>query len=292
MTNRTFCKPRHYLLTSTLALQLLLLPAANAAERIEPNLNAAEQALVDWLPPREQDMVDLLEQLTVTNSGSMNKAGVGEIAAFFSAELRQLEYGQVLQTPFYEVDRKDLIRTFHEFTVPADAVADDGYLAVGFFNPPSNNTVVIFPFDEGLRVLYRTGSFLPNFIRANVLILFRLIFLACLGTFTATFLSFPVAILFCLTVFVTGTMSQFCLESFDYLSADIGNLYRYTLRPFVQLLPQFDKFNPAKFLVPAELLGWTLLVKVFVVMICIKAMLLLLFALLIFNYKEINVRYV
>lgn len=94
MTNRHFCKqPRHYLLTSTLALQLLLLLAANAAEGIEPNLNAAEQALVDWLPPREQDMVDLLEQLTVTNSGSMNKAGVGEIAAFFSAELRQLGFG-------------------------------------------------------------------------------------------------------------------------------------------------------------------------------------------------------
>jgi hypothetical protein len=218
---------------------------------------------------------------------SVNPPDLQVVGKWIIGDDRQLEYGQVLQTPFYEIDRKDLIRTFHEFTVPAEVVADDGYLAVGFFNPPSNNAVVIFPFDDGLRVLYRTGSFLPNFIRAIVLILFRLIFLACLGTFTATFLSFPVAILFCLMVFLTGTMSQFCLESFDYLSADIGYLYRYTLRPFVQLLPQFDKFNPAKFLVPAELLSWILLVKVFLVMICVKAMLLLLSALLIFNYKEI-----
>jgi glutamate carboxypeptidase len=93
MTNRHFFEPRHLLLTSTLALQLLAIPAANTAENIEPNLNADEQALVDWLPPREQEMVELLEQLTITNSGSMNKAGVGEIAEFFSAELRQLGFG-------------------------------------------------------------------------------------------------------------------------------------------------------------------------------------------------------
>lgn len=93
MTNRHFCKPRHLILTSILALQLLAIPVANAAENIEPNLNADEQALVDWLPSREQEMVELLEQLTITNSGSMNKAGVGEIAEFFSAELGQLGFG-------------------------------------------------------------------------------------------------------------------------------------------------------------------------------------------------------
>lgn len=93
MTNRHFCKPRHLILTSILALQLLAIPVAKAAENIEPNLNADEQALVDWLPPREQEMVELLEQLTITNSGSMNKAGVGEIAEFFSAELGQLGFG-------------------------------------------------------------------------------------------------------------------------------------------------------------------------------------------------------
>ncbi len=218
---------------------------------------------------------------------SVNPSDLQVVGKWIIGDDRQLEYGQVLETPIYTFDQKNLIRTFHEISVPADAVADDGYLAVGFYNSPKNKTVVIFPFDNGLQVLYRAGSFTPNFIRAIGFLMFRLIFLACLGMFAATFLSFPVAILFCLMVFLTGTISQFCLESFDYLSGDISNIYRYTLRPLVQLLPQFDKFNPAKFLVPAQLLNWLLLAKVFLIMVCLKAMLLLLGALFIFSRKEI-----
>jgi hypothetical protein len=218
---------------------------------------------------------------------SVNPLDLQVVGKWIIGDDRQLEYGQVLETPIYTFDQKNLVRTFHEIAVPADAVADDGYLAVGFYNSPVNKTVVIFPFDNGLQVLYRAGSFTPNFIRAIGLIMFRLIFLACLGMFTATFLSFPVAILFCLMVFLTGTISQFCLESFDYLSLDISNIYRYTLRPLVQLLPQFDKFNPVQFLVPAQLLSWLLLAKVFLIMVCLKAMLLLLGALFIFSRKEI-----
>ncbi len=164
-----------------------------------------------------------------------------------------------VQTPIYTLDRKDSIRTFHEIETPADAVADDGYLAVGFFNAPSNNTVVIFPSKDGMEVLYKADSFTANFLRAVLLILFRLIFLACLGILASTFLSFPVAILMCLTVFFTGTISTFCLESFEFLSKDLSSIYSYTVGPLVHLLPRFDKFSPAKFMVPARLLSWFLM---------------------------------
>ena len=200
---------------------------------------------------------------------------------------RQLKYGGGIETPIYTLDRKDLIRTFYEIEVPADAVAKDGYLAVGFLNVPLNNTVVIFPPEDGLEVLYRAGTFTGNFLRAVLLILFRLIFLTCLGILASSFLSFPVALLLCLAVFFTGTISGFVMESFDFMSEGLKGVYFYTLRPIVQLLPQFDKFNPAKFLVPARLLSWSLLAKVTGLMICIKSVLLLLFALLIFSYKEI-----
>jgi len=55
----------------------------------------------------------------------------------------------------------------------------------------------------------------------------------------------------------------------------------------VQLLPQFDKSNPVKFLIDARLLSWSALARIGVVMICIKAFLLFLFALAIFSYKEL-----
>jgi len=182
--------------------------------------------------------------------------------------------------------RKDPIRTFRELEVPAYLIADDGYLAIRFLNVPLNRTTVIFP-PDGLEVLYKADTFTANFVRVVLLILFRLVFLASLGTLAATFLSFPVAILFSLCIFFTATISGFCLESFDYLGEKLTWVYYYTVRPLILLLPQFDKFNPAQFLVPARIVPWSLLAKVAGLMICIKAFLLLLLALLIFKFREI-----
>ncbi len=200
---------------------------------------------------------------------------------WFAGDDRQLPYD------VYTLDRKDTIRTFYEIEVPGDAVAKDGYLAVGFLNVPLNNTVVIFPPDDGLELLYKSGTFNGNFFRSVLLLLGRLIFLACLGIFASTFLSFPVAILLCLVGFFTASISGFVAESFGFLSAGTGMIYSYTVRPVVMLLPQFDKFNPVDYLVPARILDWSLVAEVFGIMICIKALLLLGLALLIFSRKEI-----
>ncbi len=185
------------------------------------------------------------------------------------------------------VRRKDIVSDFHEIEVPASFVAEDGYLAVRFRNVPLNNTVVIFPPEDGLEVLYKADSFGGNFYRGVLLIFFRLLFLAALGIFAASFLSFPVAVLLCMVVFFTATISGFCLESFDLLSEGFTSFYTYTLRPLIQLLPQFDKFNPAAFLVPARLISWTIIAKAAALMVCLKASLAMLIALLIFNYREI-----
>jgi hypothetical protein len=207
---------------------------------------------------------------------------------WFAGDYRQIKYGTEPKTPIYRTAvRKDPVRTFREIEFLADAVADDGYLAVGFFNVPLNDTVVIFPLEDGLEVLYKADTFTGNFLRAVLLILFRLIFLACLGVLGATFLSFPVAILFCLVIFFTATFSGFVLESFDFLGQNVAGVYSYTVRPLIQLLPQFDKFNPTKYLIPGRLLSWSLLIKVAVVMVGVKALLLMLLSLLIFNFKEI-----
>lgn len=218
---------------------------------------------------------------------SVNPPDLQVFSRWIVGDDRQIRYGQKIETPIYTFDRKDLIRTFREIKVPADAVAKDGYLAVGFLNVTLNNTTVIFPPKDGLEVLYKADTFTANFIKAALLILFRLIFLSCLGILAATYLSFPVAILLCLAIFFTGTISGFCLESFDFLSEGIGGVYSYTVRPIIMLLPQFDKFNPAKFLVPARLLSWPFVCKVAAVMVGLKASLLCCLALIIFNYREI-----
>jgi ABC-type transport system involved in multi-copper enzyme maturation permease subunit len=192
-----------------------------------------------------------------------------------------------LVPPVYEsFSSRDPIRTFRELHVPASLIAEDGYLAVSFLNLQLNDTTVIFP-PDGLELLYKADTFTANFIRAVLLIWLRLIFLAVLGLLTSTFLSFPVAILLSLCILLTATFSAFCLESFDYLGGNLSWIYSYTVRPMILLLPQFDKFNPTMFLVSARLLSWSLLVEAAGLMICIKASILLLLALLIFKFREI-----
>ncbi|MHC4192568.1 MAG: ABC transporter permease [Planctomycetota bacterium] len=202
-------------------------------------------------------------------------------------DLRQIRYGTRSRTPPERLESKDLIRTFREIEIPGYLVAEDGYLGVRFVNPPVNSTVVMFPLEKGLEVLYKADTFTANFLRAVLLILFRLIFLACLGVMTSTFLSFPVAILLCLVIFLTATVSGFVIDSFYYVSEGISGVYSYAVKPIVQLLPQFDKFNPTKYLVAGRLLSWWFLAKALGLLICIKGALLMLLGVLIFGYKEI-----
>jgi len=205
---------------------------------------------------------------------------------WFVGDYQFFKYGTQSKTPIYDELHKNSVRDFHEIEVPADVVPEDGHLAVAFRNEQLNNVAVIFP-PDGLEVLYKADSFTNNFIRIVLLILFRLIFLACLGTLASSFLSFPVAILFCFVVFFTASFSGFVLESFDYLSESIGAVYSYSLKYVIRLLPEFDKYNPSQYLVPARLLTWSLLAKCAFLMVCIKAFLILIFSLIIFRYREI-----
>lgn len=202
-------------------------------------------------------------------------------------DLRHLEYGTRPETRILEYNRKEEIRTFHEIKVPADVIADDGYVGVAFVNIPLNNTVVIFPLDEGIKVLYKADSFPFNYAKNVLLIFFRIIFLAVLGLFTATFLSFPVAILVCFVVFFTAYFNSFIIESFEYLSGDISVFYIYLFKPLLRFLPQFDKSNPTDYIVPAKLLNWFKVARTAGVMVCIKASIICLLGLIIFKYKEL-----
>lgn len=217
---------------------------------------------------------------------SVNPPDLQAYGRFDVGDIRQIKFGNI-ETPIYRFDRKDVIRTFHEIQVPADAIAKDGYLAIRFLNVPLNDTVIIFPIEDGLEVLYKAGTFTANFIKAILLIFLRLIFLIALGIFAASFLSFPVAIMLSLVIFFIGTVSGFTLESFESLGEEMGLVYDFTIKPFVLLLPQFDKVAPAKFMIPAKFLSWTLLAQVAATMVCLKALLLLIAGLIIFSCKEI-----
>jgi hypothetical protein len=206
--------------------------------------------------------------------------------AWFAGDDQYLKYGEQPDTPIYQGLHKHAARTFHEVEFSADVVPEDGRLAIAFVNVPQNQAPVIFPLD-GLEVLYKADNFGGNFVRATLLILFKLVFLACLGVMASTFLSFPVAVLFCLVLFFTASFSTFVVESFGYVGENVGIVYSYTLKQLIRLLPHFDQYNPTKSLVPARMLEWSMLARCVAYMICIKAFLMLLLALVIFKCREI-----
>lgn len=264
-----------------------IIKALTARKRLEKQAVAIGQGLL-WefenvkpLDPNESLFVRFKYDVSVTPPDGQ-VYGVWQIG-----DLRQFRLGTEIETPIWPEERNDPIRTFREIEVPARVIADDGYLGVGFLNHPANQTVVIFPIEDGLEVLYQAGTFGGNFVRAALLILCRLVFLACLGVLAASFLSFPVALLFCLVIFSVGTISGFVLESFDLLSHSVGLVYTYTIGAVIRLLPRFDQYNPTAFLVPGRLLSWAVLGRVLLFMVCIKALVLLLLGLVIFSFREL-----
>ena len=205
---------------------------------------------------------------------------------WYAGDPQYVKYGQKPPTPFYDNILKHSIQTFHEIEFPADVVPENGHLAIAFMNVSLNRTSITFP-PGALAILYKADTFTANFIRAVLLILFRLVFLACLSVLASTFVSMPVAILLCLVLFSTATISGFVIESFDSLSANMSMFYSYTIKWIIRLLPQFDKFNPTKFLIQARLLSWSVLAQCAVFMVFIKSSILLLLAFFIFSYREI-----
>lgn len=191
-----------------------------------------------------------------------------------------------LTTPIYNVERNSPTRTSQEFFVPADAVTQDNYLGVGFVNNPNLNpsSVTI----QELEVLYKVGTFGGNFVRAALLMLVRLVFLAALGIALTTWLSFPVAVLVCLVIFSAGLVNGFIVDSIDGLGAGIGQAYMFTVKPLLMLLPRFDdNYNPAGYVVSGRIIRWLFLLKAAGETIGIKSLLLLVLGMLVFRRREV-----
>ena len=108
----------------------------------------------------------------------------------------------------------------HQFLIRANNVVTDGTAVLLVANPPPPNySAILFEGDDSLQILYKVGGFGENFVRALLLILFRLAFLSALGLFFGTFVSFPVACFCVLSMFVFCLGVPWWLES---IGANIG----------------------------------------------------------------------
>ena len=201
-------------------------------------------------------------------------------------DLRQFRGEGRIVTPVYPMEMEESVKSMHEFAVPAAAVSEDGYLAVGFFNSPAMNRTTIIP-DE-LEIRYKTGTFTENYCRVLLLMMVQLVFLATLGISLSTWLSFPVAILVNLTVYFTGLTNFFILGAIEGISEVFAVIYTFILKPILWFLPHFDQmYQPSWYIVDAKTLSWSFLLTAFGITICVKALFFLLAGMFIFSRREV-----
>ena len=126
------------------------------------------------------------------------------------------------KTPYQRLEPMSLAPdTFHEFQIPANLFDDQGVLTVLFVNP--NETSLLFPLADGMEVLYPEGGFALNFARGLGIIFCWMALLAALGLMAASFLTFPVAAFFSLTVVVMVLSSGTLAEAVDAGTVVGGN---------------------------------------------------------------------
>jgi hypothetical protein len=125
------------------------------------------------------------------------------------------------------VDRQFVAAQTNVITVPADKVSPDGTLRVRVANLrydpnapggqemffPGGSSIIFDP--DGLELMYKVGDFGPNLLRAQLVNLLKLSFVAMIAVTLSSFLSFPVACLVVFTVFASGSIAPYLATSID-----------------------------------------------------------------------------
>ncbi len=161
--------------------------------------------------------------------------------------------------------------------IPVEAIADDGTLRVTIVNGAMMEGGRIVPapwsmnFDaDGLEVLHRVGGFEGNFLRAMLVDWGKLLFIAALGVSAAGFLSFPVAVLVAMTVFIVGSMSPFLGIAVEQFAVPIDapwfmQVFEAFIRGFVGsvqwLLAPFASVGSSTDLVDGRVIPWGSVVR-------------------------------
>lgn len=177
-------------------------------------------------------------------------------------------------------DPTPLIKTmspgfFHNISLTTEAITEDGVLEIEIINGRIVETVqglAVVPNpsaatlpENGLEVSYKAGSYRANYARVMLVMWVKLAFLAMVGVFASTFLSFPVACLIGFGVFVLAEMSGFLLGAVEtYSTVDRqGNTIWYkvvtlNITNWAGLIFKiYSDLHPVRRLVQGQLMPWS-----------------------------------
>lgn len=188
--------------------------------------------------------------------------------------------------------------TFHEFQIPPNMFSDKGVLTIIFLN--ENPTSLLFPLEDGMEVLYPEDSFTVNFARALAVIFCWLTLLSAVGLMSASFLSFPVATFFSLTVLIVALSSDTLAETLNVGTvasggSEGGGAPHSALDPIVMpffrgiltVLGLAEKFSPIDALSTGRSISWSELARAFVQIVLLLGGACALAGIALFNRREL-----
>jgi hypothetical protein len=166
------------------------------------------------------------------------------------------EFGVLNRTKAYGRDDAFMPDEVHEMQVYADTIDADGTLEVRFRNMEPRLPTLIFSEADAMQVLIPVGGFTANLARGLAVIFMEVLFIAILGLFCSTFLSFPVspivAVSFLLLTFLASSLKAEFEKGFTMDQAGESptaraaeRVARATTTLLHSILPPFQKFSPS-----------------------------------------------
>lgn len=189
---------------------------------------------------------------------------------------------------------------FHEIQIPADAVSAEGRLEVQFLNLEPSLPTLIFAGEEAIQVLVPAASFAANLARGLLLIFVEILFLAILGLFCSTFLTFPVspiiALALLLLIVLAGTVKAEFEQGFSVAGspAQETQVTRILDRVFEAistgvriLLPPLDRYAASEWVSTGNVVPWSRILEAVGMVGILRGGALLLLGLAIFERREL-----
>jgi hypothetical protein len=170
-------------------------------------------------------------------------------------------------------------------------VSDQGELVLSLHDlrpPLSGGSLRIS--GSNISMVYRTGSFTPNFVRGISLTMMQLMFLAAVAVFTATFMSMPTAVFWTLATVPFSVGREFMADALAGARAtgqSLADVQNWIYEAVTTLLPDFARTNPGEFLVDGLYISWSYLGMTALLTLLLRTGVLLALACLIFWKREL-----
>ena len=188
------------------------------------------------------------------------------------------------------IRRKDAVGIAATLTFPARIVGADGKLTAECWNDTPASVKID---SQDVFLLFPRGTFGWNYLRAMLLILCQLAFLAAAGVLAGAFLSFPVATLVCLAMLPFSLMRGFLQDALKlpegtHASVDaVTWIGHYAAEAMNVLLPDFAQAGPGTALIDGMYLPWTHVAATAAVAVGVRALCVLALGCVIFRRREL-----